>query len=88
VANITLKIPASDLGETIAILEALSKEALILLPNLIEPWQIISPGGVIGQYTELTLVAKARFGRAAEMRPRLLSLVQEKMAEVNIVLAD
>jgi len=88
IANITLKIPASDLGETIAILEALSKEALMLLPNLIEPWQVISPGGVIGQYTELTLVAKARFGKAAEMRPRLLSLIQEKMAEANIVLAD
>lgn len=88
VANITLKIPAADLGETIGILEALSKEALILLPNLIEPWQIISPEGVIGQYTELTLVAKARFGKAAEMRPRLLSLLQEKMAEANIVLAD
>jgi small-conductance mechanosensitive channel len=88
VANITLKIPAATLGEAIAILEGLSKEALILLPNLIEPWQIISPGGVIGQYTELTLVAKARFGKAAEMRPRLLNLVQEKMAEFNIELAD
>ncbi len=88
VANITLKIQASDLVETILILEALGKEALLLLPNLIEPWQIISPGGVIGQYTELTLVAKARFGKAAEMRPRLLSLVQEKMAEADILLAD
>lgn len=86
VANITLRIPASDLGKALPILESLGKEAVLLLPNLIEPWQIISPEGIIGQYTELTLVAKARFGKAAEMRPRLLNLVQERLDESGIVL--
>ena len=88
VANITLKISAADLGDAIALLETLGGEAVILLPNLIEPWQVISPEGVIGQYTELTLIAKARFGKAAEMRPRLLNLVQEKMVEAGISLSD
>ncbi|MBU1659972.1 MAG: mechanosensitive ion channel family protein [Chloroflexi bacterium] len=87
IANITLKISASDLGNTIAILEALGEEAVLLLPNLIEPWQVISPEGMIGQYTELTLVAKARFAKAADMRPRLLNLAQERMAEAGIALA-
>ncbi|MCJ7661843.1 MAG: mechanosensitive ion channel family protein [Anaerolineales bacterium] len=35
---ITLKILSSDLGNTIMILKALEKEAVILLPNLIESW--------------------------------------------------
>ncbi|MGD9092316.1 MAG: mechanosensitive ion channel, partial [Anaerolineales bacterium] len=83
VANITLKISASDLGETITILETLGKEAVILLPNLIEPWQTLSPEGVISQYTELTIVAKARFGKAAEMQPRLLNLAQERLAQAD-----
>jgi hypothetical protein len=48
-----------------------------LLPNLLEPWQVISDSGTIGHQTELTLVAKACFGQAAQMRPRLLALVQE-----------
>jgi small conductance mechanosensitive channel len=87
IASVTLKISASDLGHTLTTLETLGKEAVILLPNLIEPWQIISPEGMIGQYTELTLVAKAKFGMAAEMRPRLLSLVQERLAEADILLA-
>lgn len=87
IANVTLKISASDLGNTLATLETLGKEAVMELPNLIEPWQIISQEGMIGQYTELTLVAKARFGKAAEMRPRLLSLIQERLAEVDIDLA-
>jgi small conductance mechanosensitive channel len=88
IANATLKIPASDLGNALTILETLAKEAVILLPNLIEPWQVISPEGMMGHNTELTLVAKARFGMAAEMRPRLLKLVQEKLAEAGISLAD
>jgi small conductance mechanosensitive channel len=87
IANITLKISAVDISETLKILEALGPEAVTLLPNLIEPWQVISPEGVIGQNTELTLVAKARFGMAAEMRPRLLNLVQERLADAGIELS-
>jgi hypothetical protein len=34
------------------------------------------------------LLAKARFGEAATMRPRLLALVQERMSQAGIALAD
>jgi len=88
IANITLKIHGSDLGVALTTLETLGNEAVSLLPNLIEPWQVISPAGVIGQYTELTLIAKARFGKAAEMHPRLLTLVQERLSEMNIQLVS
>jgi small conductance mechanosensitive channel len=88
VANITLKISASDLGVALEILESMGEEAVVLLPNLIEPWKVISPEGVIGQVTELTLIAKARFGKAAEMRPRLLNLVRERLAEGNVALVN
>jgi hypothetical protein len=49
---------------------------------------VLSESGLISQQTELTLLAKARFGQAAEMRPRLLALVQERMAENSIELAS
>ena len=49
---------------------------------------MISETGTIGQQTVLTLLAKARFGQAAEMRPRLLALVQERLAEAGIALVD
>ena len=88
IANITIKIYAADLGNALTALETLADEAVALLPNLIERWQVTSPQGVIGQYTELTLLAKARFGKAAEMRPRLLALVQERLLEENIQLVS
>lgn len=88
IADIKLKIVASDLGRALSLLEELGREAVALLPNLLEPWQVISESGVIGHQTELRLVAKARFGMAAEMRPRLLTLVQERLSDAGITLAD
>jgi small conductance mechanosensitive channel len=84
--DITLKVAAADLNRTITILEELGTEAVTLLPNLIEPWQVISSTGIIGQQAELTLLAKARFGKGAEMRPRLLALIHERLAEAEIEL--
>lgn len=88
IANIKLKIGAADLCQALPLLEELGGEAVSLLPNLLEPWQVISETGTIGQQTELTLLAKARFGQAAEMRPRLLALVQERLVEAGIALGD
>ena len=87
-AKITLKIASEDLGEIVPLLEELGKEAIHELPNLLEPWQVISESGIIGQQTELTLTAKARFGQAAAMRPRLLAFVQERLEAAGINLSD
>lgn len=87
IANVTLKIPSQHLNQTIRILEQLGPDAVILLPNLLEPWHIITETGTMGQNVELTLVAKARYGHAAEMRPRLLGLVHERLANEGVELA-
>jgi small conductance mechanosensitive channel len=87
-ADIRLKVRAGDLNRTLLLLEELGREAVALLPNLLEPWQVISESGLIGQQTELRLLAKARFGKAAAMRPRLLALVQERLTEAGVVLSD
>ncbi len=87
-ANIKIKIATADLGEAIPLLEELGVEASGLLSNLLEPWQVISETGEMGLQTELTLVAKARYGMAGAMRPRLLNLVQERMIDADIELAS
>lgn len=86
--NVHLKISSSDINQILSILDELGKEAVLVLPNLLEPWHIISEGGVMGQQTELTLLAKARFGMAATMRPKLLALIHERLAESGIQLMD
>ena len=86
VADIKINISSTSLNTTLPLLESLGTEAVALLPNLIEPWQVISETGAIGQTVELTLLAKARFGTAAEMRPRLLALVQERLGQIGVSL--
>jgi small conductance mechanosensitive channel len=88
VTHVTIQTPSENLNRVLPILEELGREAVILLPNLLEPWKLLSETGVIGQQTELTLIAKTRFGKAAEMRPRLLGLIQERLAREGITLAE
>lgn len=86
--TIKLKINTTVLNQALGALEELGEEAVVLLTNLIEPWQVISETGTVGEHTELTLVAHARFGKGAEMRPRLLALVHERLEKSGVVLVD
>ena len=84
--TINLKMEAVDLERALVLLDDLGVEAVALLPNLLEPWQVLSTSGTIGKHTELTLLAKARFGKAAEMQPRMLALVHERLDTAGISL--
>jgi small conductance mechanosensitive channel len=84
--TVKLKVSAADLKSALDLLEGKEQEGLERLPNLLEPWQILSETGELGESTELTLTAKARFGRGAEMRPRLLTLIQEWFTAAGIEL--
>lgn len=86
--SVRLKIPAGELAHALELLPSLAKEAMLSLPNMLEPWQIISETGTIGESAELTLLTKAKFGQGAAMRPRLLAFVRECLAEANITLLD
>jgi small-conductance mechanosensitive channel len=81
--RLALSIPINQLERAITELESLSEEAMLSLPNLIEPWIVLSEDE-LGQNVNLILLAKARHGRAAEMKPRLDSLVNERLANAGI----
>lgn len=85
-ANIIVRIPSAQLDQALPLLRNLGEEAVTLLPELKEPWQIISETGLMGEYTELTLVVKVQFGHAGRLRPRLMRLVQKRLAMANIPL--
>lgn len=87
-STIKLTVRSEELSHALRILDDLAEEAVLILPNLLEPWQILSESGAIGETTELTLLTKARFGHGAEMRPRLLALVQERLSEEGVGLVD
>jgi small conductance mechanosensitive channel len=86
--NVVIRIASSDLGRALPLLDRLKSEAMLTMPDMIEPWKVISEGGVIGQQTELTILAKAMFGKAAEMKPHLLKLIQETFSAEGIGLMN
>lgn len=86
--TVKLTVRSEELTHALQILEVLGEEAVVVLPNLLEPWQILSESGAIGEKTELSLITKARFGHGAELRPRLLALVQERFSEQGVGLVD
>lgn len=86
--KVSVRVPSKQLRQAVLLLENLGEEAMLELPNMLEPWRVITEDGTMGQHTDLTLVAKATFGKGAEMRPRVLALVQERLESEGVLLAD
>ena len=86
VADVVLAVDSDKLNEALDVLQQARDNALLQLPNLLEPWQVISESGEIGRNVQLRLVAKAKYGKAAEMRPRLLAFVHDCLTDAQIEL--
>jgi small-conductance mechanosensitive channel len=86
--RVTVRVPSSQLSQTIPILEQLGQTALDELPDLLEPWKVLVEEARVGQNTELTLVSKATFGKGAELRPHMLAWVQEHLQETGIQVVE
>lgn len=84
VTSVTLNIPSDKIRHTLDTLNKLQKEALHQLPNITEPWQIISKTGELGEKAELTVIAKARFGKGAELRTNLLAFLHQHLHEIDV----
>lgn len=87
-ATVRVRIASDDLEQALALLDALGQEAMTILPNLISPWKVIMEEGAVGATVDLTITAHARFGKAAEMRPRLLVLLRDRFAEAGLEFAS
>ena len=83
-AKIRLNVPSQDLGRALDLLDALGREAVDLLPELKEPWQVISTTEVMGPHTEVTVLANSAFGQAATLRLRLSALIYERLQAAGI----
>ena len=59
-----------------------------LLPDLLEPWKVVGHDGQLGAAAELHIHARARYGRGAELRLRIMTLVAERLAAAGVGLAS
>jgi small-conductance mechanosensitive channel len=81
-ANIRLTVPTARLDETLALLSRLIADPG---PDVIEPPEVISEEGEIGETTVLMLKVKARHGSGPLVRRRLLARLQAALTEHGII---
>jgi small conductance mechanosensitive channel len=81
-ANIKLTVPTSSLDEALAMLSGLIADPG---PDVIEPPEIISEEGEIGEQTVLMLRVKAKHGTSPRVRRRLLAKLQAELTEHGIL---
>lgn len=84
--KVSFHVKSADAHQAVDILEEMAAEAVNLLENLLEPWTVLSQDGVMGATTSLQIVAHAKFGTGAIIRPRLMILVRERLATQGIEL--
>ena len=85
--HVVVLVAAADLPAALAVLLALADEAAALLPDLLEPWKVVGHDGQLGAAAEIHLHARARYGRGAEVRLRMMTLVAERLAAAGVSLA-
>jgi moderate conductance mechanosensitive channel len=83
-ANIRLTVPTARLEEALALLAELIADPG---PDVLEPPEIISEAGEIGETTMLMLKVKARHGSGPLVRRRLLARLQTALTEHGIIAA-
>jgi moderate conductance mechanosensitive channel len=83
-ANIRLTVPTARLDETLALLAELTADPG---SDVLEPPEIISEAGEIGETTMLMLKVKARHGSGPLVRRRLLARLQTALTEHGIIAA-
>ena len=87
-AKIKLNVPSEELGRALDLLDALGQEAVGLLPELREPWQVLSTTDAMGPHTEVTILANSSYGQAATLRLRLIALLYERLHAAGITLRE
>lgn len=87
-ATVKFYVDSDDLVRTVDILTELGQEAPLLLDDLLEPWEIITTAETVGSKTQLTILAKATFSKAATLRLQLMNLVYERLQTSGIALMD
>lgn len=86
--KLTFMVAHKDLARALDLVEALGVEAVTLLPDLIEPWQVIAGGEMLGNKTQLTVIARATFAHAAALKLQIATLLQGRVQGAGIELTD
>ncbi len=85
-ARVRLVVNSEELGKAIAVLEEMSESASQWLPELVEPFQVLSTSDSMSNKVELTVMAHCSFAKAATIKLRLMDLIYRRLREAGVEL--
>jgi small-conductance mechanosensitive channel len=85
--DVIVRVRANDLPAAMSELYLLGQDAPALLPDLIEPWTLVSRDGELGSTADIRIHAKARYGYGAGLRLQIMMLVEGQLSAAAIPLA-
>ncbi len=88
IATVRITVPLKNLHDAMRVLEDVADRAQNHLPNLIERPELVSEEGDIAAHVQLTLAAKAKYGKGARMRTGLMALVKSALDEAGVLMID
>ena len=81
---IKLSIPTSQLATALEALKDLGERAPALVPELLDPWQLLITNENVGVMTEVTVVARFAFGKAAPLKARLVAAIDAELVQAGV----
>jgi small conductance mechanosensitive channel len=84
-ASVRVSVAPKDVAATIAVLEQVAETAMARHADLLfEKPEVISETGELGPSTQLTLLARAKFGHGATLRPLLMQEIHTALEEAGL----
>jgi moderate conductance mechanosensitive channel len=84
-ASVRVSVAPKDVPEAIAVLEQVAEAAMERHADLLyEKPEVISETGDLGPATQLTILARAKFGQGAKLRPLLMQEAQEALEAAGL----
>lgn len=84
IASIRVTVASEDLSKALQVFESIADTAQDQLHDLVERPEFVSEEGVVSSQVELTLLAKAAYGRGARLRTQLMAWVIDALDEAGV----
>lgn len=87
-ARIQFFVKSEQLSRALDALDAISSTIGTALPEVIEPFQVLSTSDMMGNKVQLTIMAHCGYARAATVKLRLMDLVYQQLRKAEVEVVD
>lgn len=87
-AKIKIAVKSEHLAAALDALEQAGVDAQQALPDILEPFQVLSTSDTLGNKVELTIMAHCLYAKAATVKLRLMDLVYRRLSEAGVAIMD